>query len=68
VKNHACLARLAEVQIVPHHDVEKIVRNQRAIRRRLDMVTGNKKLLLSIRRSEDPLLRVLGAVCEKLQG
>ena len=68
MKSDTRLAGLIKVQIVPHHDVEKIVRNQRSIRRRLDMIAGNEKLLLSIRRSEDPLLRVLGAVCEKLQG
>src|SRR5215469_2574579 len=67
VKNHACLARLIEMQVVPHYDVEKIVRRERPIRRRLDMIAGNKKLLLPIGRSEDRRLRVIGAVGKKLQ-
>jgi hypothetical protein len=48
VKNDARLARLVELQIVPYHDVEKIVRRQGAIRRRLDMIAGDKELLLPI--------------------
>jgi hypothetical protein len=41
-------------------DVEKIIRSQRAIRRRLDMITGNKKLLLTVGRRENGRLRVVG--------
>ena len=33
VKNDARLARLAEVQIMPYDDIEKIVWSQRSIRR-----------------------------------
>ena len=67
VKHHARLARLTEVQIVPHHDIEKIVRRQGAIVRRLDVVTGDKKLLAPIRRCKDRGVRVVGPVGKKLQ-
>src|SRR5205823_4593026 len=67
VKNHARLARLIEVQIVPHHDVEKIVWSQCAIRGRLDMIAGNKELLLPIGRGENRRFRVVSAVRKKLQ-
>ena len=67
MKNDACLARLAEVQIVPYHDVEKIVRSQRTIRRRLNVIAGDKELLPTVRRSENGRLRVVGAVGKKLQ-
>src|SRR6188508_1465129 len=43
VKHHACLAGLTEVEIMSHHDVEKIVRSQRPISGRLDMVAGDKE-------------------------
>src|SRR5947199_365020 len=68
MKDDACLARLAEVQVVPHHDVKKIVGRQGAILGRLDVVAGDKKLLPAIRSCEDRRLRIVGAVGEKLQG
>ena len=68
MKDHAGLARLTEVQVVPHHDIEKIVRSECAIHGRLDVVAGHKKLLLTIWGGEDPGLRIVGAVGKKLQG
>src|SRR6266487_6858680 len=55
------------MQIVPHHDVEKIVRSQCAIRGRLDMVAGNKEFLLPIWSFEDRGLRIVCSVGKKLQ-
>jgi hypothetical protein len=67
MKNDTGLACLIKVQIVSHYDVEKIVRSQCSIRRRLDVIAGNKKLLLPIGRGEDPRLRVVASVSKKLQ-
>ncbi|PYI98375.1 MAG: hypothetical protein DME98_04580 [Verrucomicrobia bacterium] len=36
MKHDTCLARLTEVQVVPHHDIEKVVRSECAVRWRLD--------------------------------
>ncbi len=41
VEHHAGLPRLIEVQIVPHHNIEKIVGRQNAIKRRLDVIAGD---------------------------
>src|SRR5438552_15463187 len=68
MKDDACLARLTEVQLVAHHDIEKIVWSKRAIRRRLDVIAGDKKLFLPIWGCEDRGLRIVGSVGEKLQG
>ena len=47
VKNDAGLARLPEVQVMPHHNVEKIVGSQRAIGGGLDMIASAKEFLLT---------------------
>ena len=41
-KNDARLPRLIKVQIVPHHDVEKVVRSQRSIGWRLDVIAADQ--------------------------
>jgi len=48
VKHDTCLTRLTEVQVVPNDNVEKVVRRQCAVRWRLDVVAGDKELLLPI--------------------
>src|SRR5437867_6724378 len=68
MKHHTCLARLTEVQVMPHNDIEKIVRSQSAIARRFDVVASDKKFLLAIRRREDAGLGIVGAIGKKLQG
>src|SRR5260370_20639876 len=55
------------MQVVPHDNVEKIVRSQSAITRRFNVIAGNKKLLLSIGSSKDRRLRIVCTVSEKLQ-
>src|SRR5439155_26902731 len=52
---------------MPHDNIEKIVRRQSSIKRRLNVITGNKKLLLSVRRREDRRLRIVCAVCKELE-
>ena len=68
VKHDACLTRLTEVQVVPHDNVEKVVRRQCAVRRRLDVVAGDKELLPPIWGREDRSFRVVLSVGKKLQG
>ena len=67
MKYDACLARLIEVQVVPDDYIEKIVRSKCAIRGRLDVVAGNKKLLLPIWGREYPGVRIVCSVGKKLQ-
>src|SRR2546428_3742135 len=67
VKHNPGLPRLTEVQAVPHNNVEKIVRRQSSIKRRLNVITGNKELLPSVRRGEDRRFRIVCAVREKLE-
>src|SRR6266702_923777 len=67
VKYDAGLSCLTEVQAVPHHNIEEIVRRQSAIERRLHVIAGNKKLLLSVGGSKDRRLRIVCTVSEKLQ-
>ena len=33
VKNHACLAELAKMQVMPHDNIEQVVRSKRSITR-----------------------------------
>src|SRR5438128_3600525 len=68
VEHDACLARLIEVQVVTDHNVEKIVWSKCAILRRLNMIAGDKELLLPIWGCEDPGVRVVCSVGKKLQG
>src|SRR5207247_7451833 len=42
VKHYASLIRLVEVQPVAHGDVEDVVRGERAVGRRLDVVAGDE--------------------------
>src|SRR5436190_1461582 len=67
VKYYACLTRLIEVQIVPNNDVKQVVRSQTAVKRRLHVIAGDKKLLLSVGSSKGRGLRIVGAVGKKLQ-
>jgi hypothetical protein len=57
VKHDACLTHLTEVQVVPHDNVEKVVRRQCAVRWRLDVVAGDKELLPPIWGREDRSFR-----------
>jgi hypothetical protein len=45
------------VQVVPHDNVEKVVRRQCAVRWRLDVVAGDKELLPPIWGREDRRVR-----------
>ena len=67
MKYYACLTRLIEVQIVPNNDVKEIVRSQTAIKRRLHVIAGDKKLLLSVGSRKDRGFRIVSAVGKKLQ-
>jgi hypothetical protein len=67
VKHHACLAGLIEMQVVPHDNVEKVVRSKSPIARRLDVIAGYKKLLLTIGSREDTGLRIVSSIGKKLQ-
>src|SRR6266513_686892 len=67
MKYHACLSRLIEVQVVPDDNVEEIVRSQSSIMRRLDVIAGDEKLLLSAGSSKDRGLRIVCTVSKKLQ-
>jgi hypothetical protein len=67
VEHYACLAGLIEMQIVPHDDVEQVVRSQSAIARRFHVIAGHKELLLAVRSREDAGSGIIGAVSEKLQ-
>ena len=68
MKDDTCLTRLTEVQVVPHDNVEKVVRGQCAVRWRLDVVAGDKELLPPIWGREDRSFRVVLSVGKKLQG
>src|SRR3954468_13382131 len=67
VKHDARLASLIEMQVVPHNDVEQIVRSKSAIARRLDVIASYEKFLLTIRSCEDASLRVVISIGKKLQ-
>src|SRR5882762_3951178 len=67
VKHHTCLASLIEVQVVPHDNVEQVVRSKSPIARRLDVIAGYEKFLLSIRIREDASLRIVSSIGKKLQ-
>src|SRR6476620_5391552 len=67
VKHHACLAELAKMQVVPHDNIEQVVRSKSPIARRLNVIAGYKELLLTIRSREDPSLRIVGSIGKKLQ-
>ena len=67
VKHHACLAGLAKMQVVPHDNIEQVVRSKSPIARRFDVVAGHKEFLLTIRSREDPSLRIVGSIGKKLQ-
>src|SRR6476620_2805031 len=67
VKHHSCLAGLIEMQVVPHHDVEQVVRSKSSIAGRFDMVAGYKEFLLTIRSCEDASLRIVSSIGKKLQ-
>src|SRR6476646_2723905 len=67
VKHYACLAGLIEMQVVPHDNVEQVVRSKSPIARRLDVVAGYEEFLLTIRSCEDASLRVVSSIGKKLQ-
>jgi hypothetical protein len=67
VKNHACLAELAKMQVMPHDNIEQVVRSKSPIARRLDVIAGYKELLLTIPSGEDASLRVVSSIGKKLQ-
>ena len=67
VKHHACLAELAKMQVVPHDNIEQVVRSKSPIARRLNVIAGYKELLLTIRSREDPSLRIVSSIGKKLQ-
>src|SRR6476660_8319997 len=67
VTHHACLAELAKMQVVPHDNIEQVVRSKSPIARRLNMIACYKELLLTIRSREDPSLRIVGSIGKKLQ-
>jgi len=67
VEHHTCLARLIEMEVVPHDNIKQIVWSERPILRRLNVVAGDKKLLLSVWGREDRCVGIVGAVGEKLQ-
>ena len=62
VKNHTCLASLIEMQIVPHNDVEQVVRSKSPVARRLHVIAGYEKFLLTVRSREDASLRIVSSV------
>src|SRR5882724_6042921 len=55
------------MQVVPHHDVEKIVRSKSSIARRFDVIAGHKEFLLPVRSRENASFRIVGTISEKLQ-
>jgi hypothetical protein len=67
VEDDADLAGLVEVQAVPDHDVEQVVRRERAIKRRFQMIGGDEALLAAARRDEHRPLLVVAAVGQELQ-
>ena len=67
VKHHACLAELAKMQVVPHDNIEQVVRSKSPIARRLDVIAGHKEFLLTIRSREDAGLRIVSSIGKKLQ-
>src|SRR6476469_3942026 len=67
VKHHACLAELAKMQVVPHDNIEQVVRSKSPIARRLNVIAGHKELLLTIRSREDPSLGIVSSIGKKLQ-
>jgi hypothetical protein len=67
VKHHSCLAGLIEMQVVPHNNVEQIVWSKRPISRRLDVIAGYEKFLLTVRSGEDASLRIISSIGKKLQ-
>src|SRR6266550_9216672 len=67
VKHHACLAGLIEMQVMPHYDVEQIVRSKSPIARRLDVIASHKEFLLAIRSRENTSLRIVSSIGKKLQ-
>src|SRR6266550_6606226 len=67
VKHHACLASLIEMQVVPHDNVEQVVRSKSPIAGRLDVIAGYEKFLLTIRSREDASLRIVSSIGKKLQ-
>src|SRR6478672_3341885 len=67
VKHHACLASLIEMQVVPHDNVEQVVRSKSPIARRLDVIAGYEKFLLTIWSREDSSLRIVSSIGKKLQ-
>src|SRR4030095_4030872 len=62
VKNNACLAGLIKMQVMPHHNVEQVVRSKSPIARRFDVIAGYKEFLLTIRSCEDARLRIVSSV------
>jgi hypothetical protein len=67
VKHDACLASLIEMQVVPHDNVEQVVRSKSPIARRLDVIAGYEEFLLTIRSREDASLRIVSSIGKKLQ-
>ena len=67
VKHHACLAELAKMQVVPHDNIEQVVRSKSPIARRLDVIAGHEKFLPTIRSREDASLRIVSSIGKKLQ-
>jgi len=67
VKNNACLSGLIKMQIVPHDNVEQVVRGKSTIARRLDMIAGHEEFLLTIRSRKDARLRIVSSIGKKLQ-
>src|SRR5262245_11848148 len=55
------------MQIVPHDNVKQIVRSKSPIARRLDVIAGYEKFLLTIRRRENTSLWIVSSVGKKLQ-
>ena len=67
VKHYACLAELAKMQVVPHDNIEQVVRSKSPIARRLDVIAGYEKFPLTIRSGENASLRIVSSISKKLQ-
>ena len=67
MKYYAGLPGLVEVQVMPHDNVEQVVRSESPIARRLDVIAGYEKFLLAIRSRENASFRIVSSIGKKLQ-
>jgi hypothetical protein len=59
VKDDAGLPNLCKVQAAPNDQIEKIIRCESSAARRVEMIAGDKKFLLSIRGDEGSAFRIV---------